>query len=347
MTLKVLLTGDVNLMNVTNAAAPFAKVAAEFKSADLVLSNLECCFYEPDAAHALDREGFFAAPASAEALKIAGIHAVGIANNVNYGTAPILSSIARLDQLGIPHTGAGATMQKAREPVVLERQGLRIGMLQRTSVFWTTDHEATDDAAGVATIRGQTAYQVPMFRTGPGAIPLNRPGVSPAIVTWADPPSLQHFRDDVAALKAKSDIVIASCHWGVDQTVFQYMREIAHAAINAGADVVFGHGPHFSLPVESYRGKPIYYGLGSFSFHTGHGGIKHGDWVGMLAKVTFDGGAVKNAAFQFVRHNDDNETVLRPLKNEGEVLHQVSAGSGKLGCKLAPQGDEVTIELCA
>ncbi|MGA7019383.1 MAG: CapA family protein, partial [Pseudolabrys sp.] len=165
--------------------------------------------------------------------------------------------------------------------------------------------------------------------------------------TWADPPSLQRFRDDVAALKAKSDIVIASCHWGVDQTVFKYMREIAHTAIDAGADVVFGHGPHFSLPVESYRGNPIYYGLGSFSFHTGHGGIKHGDWVGMLAKVTFDGTAVKKATFQFVRHNEDNETVLCPLKNEGEVFGQVSTGSTQLGSKLTPQGDEVAIELCA
>src|SRR6516164_6674408 len=78
------------------------------------------------------------------------------------------------------------TLQKAREPAVLEWQGRRIGMLQRTSVFWTTDHEAADNAVGVATIRGHTAYQVPMFRAGPGAIPLNRPGVPPAIVTWAD-----------------------------------------------------------------------------------------------------------------------------------------------------------------
>jgi poly-gamma-glutamate capsule biosynthesis protein CapA/YwtB (metallophosphatase superfamily) len=347
MTLKVLLTGDVNLMNVTDPAAPFAKVAAEFNSADVVLSNLECCFYEPDSAHALDREGFFAPPASAEALKIAGIDAVGIANNVNYGTAPILASVARLDQLGIPHTGAGATLQKAREPVVVESQGLRVGMLQRTSVFWMTDHEAADHAVGVATIRGHTAYQVPMFRAGPSAIPLNRPGVAPAILTWADPPSLQRFRDDIAALKAKSDIVVASCHWGVDQTVFQYMREIAHAAIDAGADVVFGHGPHFSLPVESYRGKPIYYGLGSFSFHTGHGGVKHGDWVGMLAKVIFDGTAVKAAAFQFVRHNDANETVLCPLKNEREIFDFVSINSKKLGTMIAPQGDEVAIALSA
>jgi poly-gamma-glutamate synthesis protein (capsule biosynthesis protein) len=110
---------------------------------------------------------------------------------------------------------------------------------------------------------------------------------------------------------------------------------------------VFGHGPHFSLPVESYRGKPIYYGLGSFSFHTGHGGIKHGDWVGMLAKVVFEGTAVKTAGFQFVRHNDDNETVICPLQNESEVLGQVTKGSVKLGAGLVPQGDEVSIELRA
>ena len=42
MSLKVLLTGDVNLMNVTDPAGPFAQVAAEFKSVDLVFSNLEC-----------------------------------------------------------------------------------------------------------------------------------------------------------------------------------------------------------------------------------------------------------------------------------------------------------------
>ena len=80
MILKILLTGDVNLMNVTNPADPFAKVATEFESADLVFSNLECCFYEPDAAHALDREGFFAPLASAEA---AVIDVIGDADRIN------------------------------------------------------------------------------------------------------------------------------------------------------------------------------------------------------------------------------------------------------------------------
>jgi hypothetical protein len=48
---KLILTGDVNLMNVTDPATPFAKVAEEFRAADMVFSNLECCLYTPPAEH--------------------------------------------------------------------------------------------------------------------------------------------------------------------------------------------------------------------------------------------------------------------------------------------------------
>src|SRR5579862_7693789 len=106
MTGKLLLAGDVNLMNVTDAATPFRHVAAELHAADAVFANLECCLHLPSQrSHAA--EGFFADPqVGGEALGLSGIHAVGIANNVNYGAGNIAASIARLDQLGIAHTGA-------------------------------------------------------------------------------------------------------------------------------------------------------------------------------------------------------------------------------------------------
>src|SRR5262249_3949386 len=150
MSLKMILTGDVNLMNVTDPKVPFALVGEELRRADAVFSNLECCLVETPAGHSLGNEGFFADPAMGEALKIAGIHAVGIANNVHYGEANITASIARLDQLGIPHAGAGGDLAAARAPVVLERGGLRFGFLQRSSVYWPTNHEARKDAPGIA-----------------------------------------------------------------------------------------------------------------------------------------------------------------------------------------------------
>jgi len=48
-------------------------------------------------------------------------------------------------------------------------------------------------------------------------------------------------------------VVVASFHWGLHRDVLQYMTEIAHRAIDAGADLVIGHGPHYSLPVEVYK----------------------------------------------------------------------------------------------
>ena len=346
MTLKMILTGDVNLMNVADPAVPFRRVAAEFRAADIVFSNLECCLYDPPGGRAVDSEGFYASPGpGGEALKLAGVQAVGIANNVNYGEAAIRSSLARLDELGIPHTGAGLNRAAARAPVVLERNGARIGFLQRTSVYWPTNHEAADGVPGVAVIRGHTAYQLPLHKTRPEIPPCNRPGLPPIIKTWADPLYLQWFREDVAALRAKADVVVASCHWGLHQDVLEYMTEIAHAAIDAGTDIVIGHGPHYSLPVEVYKGKPVYYGLGSFSFHTGHGGRKHGDWVGMLARVALDGKSVKSATFQFVRHNDANETVPCALAAERATLDDIMKRSAPYGTRLAPQGDEVAIAL--
>ena len=345
---KLILTGDVNLMNVEEPRVPFARVAAEFREADFVFSNLECCLYDPPAGHSHDNEGFYASPrAAGEALKSSGIQAVGIANNVNYGERAILSSIERLDALGIPHTGAGANLAEARAPVILERGRVRIGFLQRTSVYWPTHHEARRDAAGVAVIRGHTAYQIPTHKLQPDSPTPNRPGIPPVIVTWADQEYLRSFQEDIAELRAQCDVVVASCHWGLHREVYRYMTEIAHAAIDAGADVVMGHGPHYSLPVEVYKGKPIFYGLGSFSFHTGHGGRKHGNWIGMLVRVALDGRGVGAAGFQFVRHNDANETVPCALADEREAFDELAKRSAQYGARLGASGDQVTVELAA
>lgn len=343
---SMILTGDVNLMNVTDPAVPFRRVAADLRSATVVFSNMECCLYAPPGGHSVENEGFFAAPGpGGEALKLAGIHAVGIANNVNYGEAAINSSVARLDQLGIAHTGAGANRDAAYAPVIIDRGGVRFGFLQRTSVYWPTNHEAAKNAAGVAVIRGHTAYQLPLHKTRPEIPPCNRPGLPPVILTWADKKYLQMFKDDVAALRAQADIVVASCHWGLHHEVLQYMPEIAHAAIDAGADVVMGHGPHCVLPVGVYMGKPIFYGLGRFSFHTGHhGGREPGDWVGMMARITMEGRTLKSATFRFVRHNSANETVPCALADERATFEEMAAHSAGFGAKLTPDGDAVLIQ---
>jgi poly-gamma-glutamate capsule biosynthesis protein CapA/YwtB (metallophosphatase superfamily) len=342
---KMILTGDINLMHVEDPAVPFARVRDEFRGADIVFSNLECCLYEPPRGHAVENEGFFAAPRTGEALRSAGIGAVGIANNVNYGEAAIAASIAQLDQLGIPHTGAGGNATLARAPVIVQRNGIRYGFLQRSSVYWPTNHEAGANSTGIAVIRAHTAYQVPMHKTRPDVPPMNRPGIPPVIMTWADLDSLRLFADDIAELRTQVDIVVASCHWGLHKDVLGYMREVGHAAIDAGADIVIGHGPHYSLAVEAYRGKAIFYGLGSFSFHTGHGGRKHGDWIGMMVRAAITDRAITGVSFQFVRHNEANETVPCALAAERLEFDDIAMRSGKFDTQLAPHRDEVVVAL--
>jgi hypothetical protein len=65
MATKMVLTGDVNLMNVADPEVPFSLIQAEFRAADIVFSNLECCLYRPPSGHSVEHEGFFADPSVA------------------------------------------------------------------------------------------------------------------------------------------------------------------------------------------------------------------------------------------------------------------------------------------
>ena len=74
----------------------------------------------------------------------------------------------------------------------------------------------------------------------------------------------------IAALDAdpKVDIVILAAHWGIENTFKpnEQQQSVGHAAIDAGADIVFGTHPHVLQPIEEYNGGIIYYSLGNFSF---------------------------------------------------------------------------------
>lgn len=73
---------------------------------------------------------------------------------------------------------------------------------------------------------------------------------------------------EIAALKEQADVVVFAPHWGVEGT-YQPTAEqtkLAHAAIDAGADIVYGSHPHVLQPIEEYNGGIIYYSLGNFSF---------------------------------------------------------------------------------
>ena len=63
MAKTLILTGDVNLMNVADPAEPFRKILDELHAADVIFGNLECCLHLPPSRHSHANEGFFADPA--------------------------------------------------------------------------------------------------------------------------------------------------------------------------------------------------------------------------------------------------------------------------------------------
>lgn len=74
-----------------------------------------------------------------------------------------------------------------------------------------------------------------------------------------------------------ADVIIYAPHWGVEHSFrqTQAQEELGRAAIDAGANIVYGCHPHVLQPIEEYNGGVIFYSLGNFSFG---GNIYPGDY---------------------------------------------------------------------
>jgi len=84
-------------------------------------------------------------------------------------------------------------------------------------------------------------------------------------VAWAD---TTRIASDVAAAKTSADVVVVMIHSGFEQSmnVNIVQRQIAHAAVDAGAGLVIGAHPHVLQGTEKYKGAFIAYSLGNFVF---------------------------------------------------------------------------------
>lgn len=71
---------------------------------------------------------------------------------------------------------------------------------------------------------------------------------------------LKHKRDD--------NLVIVSFHWGAEglNIPVDDQRQMAHAVLDAGANLILGHHPHVLQGIETYKGRHIVYSLGNFVF---------------------------------------------------------------------------------
>jgi poly-gamma-glutamate synthesis protein (capsule biosynthesis protein) len=328
----VVLVGDVNLKRDLRLTADALDLVRDaLGAADLRLGNLEGAFADPAVELPYKPGWFHCEPDQAELLAGA-FDAVNCANNVHAGGDAIASSLARLDALGIAHTGAGATRADARVPAIVAAGDLTVGVLSQTWVYWPTGHAATATEPGVVTCKAHTAYE-------PGARLVEMPGTPPTVHTWPDADELAAACDDVRALASRVDHVVVYNHWGIslEPAVCEYQRLAARAFIDAGASIVAGSHTHTLQGVELYRGRPILYGLGNFIF--GWKLHRPATRDGLLARVRLEGEHVVRVALQPVsRTEHDQARLLDPREGLGRELATL------VGRLCEPLGTEVTVD---
>ncbi|HZW28059.1 MAG TPA: CapA family protein [Trueperaceae bacterium] len=173
--------------------------------------------------------------ADAFAATFAGREVVAtLANNhcMDFREAGLHDTIAALDALGVPHCGAGTAADGWRNPAVVTVRGTRVAVLAYADPSCT-----------------------PVYAEG------DRPGAAPLVLEAA-------VADIAAARAAGADRVVVAAHWGEEQVDLPTSRcvALARALVDAGADAVVGHHAHCIQSYETYRGKPVMYGLGNCVF---------------------------------------------------------------------------------
>lgn len=340
-TTTLVILGDIQVhTRRPDPVTAFVHLRPTLQAADLVYANLEGVLVQsvgPDI-DIPDKKGWTnPGPGGAKALTAANIAAVGLANNVAYGRDNILATIKVLDAHGIRHVGAGRDLDEAHRPLIVERDGIKIGFLQYTARWYRADHQlATATAAGVASITSRDGKTI-------------------------DAADLARLQQDVRALRAQADIVVVSHHNRDGATPVQfgppapraadaprpdrsrsepYQRQFAHTAIDAGADLVFGHGTHYVQGVERYKGRPILYAIGHSAFdQPGYEDSKDG----LVIRAVLRGNALLRVSFVPVsRDADNNVLLLDPKSGDGAaLLAHVTARSP--GTPLSVDGSEVVL----
>jgi hypothetical protein len=160
------------------------------------------------------------------------------------------------------------------------------------------DFGETGRANTVAALRGArlrptgVGTRPPVLRAGPVRVAVL--GFAPGHPGW-DLRDLELVRTRVLRATARADLVVVTMHAGAEGTGAAHVSvgdeiflgesrgdvvAFAHAAVDAGADLVVGHGPHVLRGMEWYRGRLIAYSVGNF---VGYRGLNNSGAGGVTA----------------------------------------------------------------
>jgi poly-gamma-glutamate capsule biosynthesis protein CapA/YwtB (metallophosphatase superfamily) len=279
--------GDMMINDpVSNRTLPEAQALYEvIRDADVAFGNCEGTL----ASRGVLRGGLpqTARPEILDDFKTSGFDMLSLANNhaLDLGEVGLLQEIEEAKKRGLTIAGAGRNLDEATTAGVSTVKGQRVGLLaflcapedfQRPDVM--AEFRAQAGKSGIGLITGERV-------SVPGSpIPLLLPQAS----------DMRTMTEAVRRARAQVDVLMVSFHqhWNVDappgadrpqrrqaapphtivpaqldsagNQVAEGRKLICRSAVDAGADLVVGHGPHVLNGVEMYKGKPILYSLGHF-----------------------------------------------------------------------------------
>jgi poly-gamma-glutamate synthesis protein (capsule biosynthesis protein) len=275
--------------------APIASILPILARADVVFTNFEGAVTTPGCACTPTRPGRVfqheAVPEIFDFLKFAHVNLLSLANNHSwdFGTGGVVSTLGEAKKRGLAVAGTGHNIDEAMKPAIVTVHGIRIAMLAIATVRMSDSSMATGTIPGVNLLRIDNKDD------------------------WAR---------NIAAIKSakkNADVVIVYQHFQTVGTP-EWQHSWAHAAIDAGGTIYVAHGDPHLAGVESYKGKPILYGLGNFIFqtHTEPGYYGNDVWESVIVELT-------------VGKNDVSSVKMTPI-----VLKEGVAGPNMLATRGFP-----------
>lgn len=243
-TVRLAFVGDVLLGASLAAMAgrsggdyPWQYVAPLLQEADLAIGNLETAVTTGGKAESNKQFTFRSHPSTLVGAARAGVDILSLANNHSrdYGAEALLESIRHLREASIHPVGAGADLEEAIRPVMVEKHGLRLAFLAFSRVIPETHWVAWEGNPGVA------------------------PGWDPKVVSQA-----------VEKAGEEADLVVVLIHWGEERADEPRPTDVDLARLlrKSGADLIIGHHPHVLQGIDYADGQLTAYSLGNFIFTT-------------------------------------------------------------------------------
>ena len=242
-------------------------------ASDVRILNLETSVTRSDLFDPGKRVHYRMDPDNLPALSVGRPDVCTVANNhvLDFGPPGLRETLATLSHGRLRTAGAGADLAAAERPVA------------------------------VRLVDGTRVLVFAMCTTSSGVPPSwaatdSRPGVH--LLPSSTDAAAGHARETIRRHREQGDIVVVSLHWGSNwgYQVAQEQRVLAHALVDTGVDVLFGHSSHHPRPFEVYRGRLILYGCGDgiddYEGFRGHGEYRPDLRLLYLVSVAPDSGAL-------------------------------------------------------